>query len=322
MDKSKTRLFALDSAKKLGKKISQKIKLPLSKITKTTFADGEVILQSNDTVRNRHVFVVASTSSPVNNNLMELLLFIDSLKRASAKSITIVMSYYGYSRQDRKASGRQPIGAKLVADLLEKAGATKIIAVDLHNSSIQGFFNIPVDDLRGQYVIADYIKKTGKFTIVSPDHGGTVRARILAELVSPKIQIAIIDKRRVGTNKSETFGVLGDVKNKNIIIVDDMIDTGGTIIKAAKALREQGAKKILVAATHGIFSRGFQNFDNANYIDQVIISDSIEGVYNIKSNKLKIISLDDVLAHSIKSTSDGKSIKLFYERVRKKTNGK
>lgn len=318
MNKSKTRLFALDSAKKLGKKISQRLKIPLSKIKKTTFSDGEVILQSNDTVRNKHVFVVASTSTPVNGNLMELLLFIDSLKRASAKTITLVISYYGYSRQDRKASGRQPIGAKLVADLLQKAGATKVIAVDLHNSSIQGFFDIPVDDLRGQYVIADYIQKAGKFTIVSPDHGGTVRARLLAELVSPSIQIAIVDKRRTGANKSETFGVLGDVKDKNIIIVDDMIDTGGTIIQAARALKEKGAKKILVAATHGIFSKGFSQFDKAKDIDQVIISDSISSVYDIKSSKLKIISLVEVLAHSITATTEGKSIKLFYEKVKKK----
>jgi len=318
MNKSKTRLFALDSAQKLGKKISQKLKLPLTKIEKTTFADGEVILQADETVRNKHVFVVASISNPVNDNLMELLLFLDSLKRASAKTITTVISYYGYARQDRKASGRQPIGAKLVADLIMKAGATKIITVDLHNPSIQGFFDLSVDDLKAQYVIADHIKKTGKFTIVSPDHGGTTRARLLAELVSPAVQIAIVDKRRTGPNESETMGILGNVKGKNIVIVDDMIDTGGTIIKAAKALKDQGAKKILVAATHGLFSKGFDLFDKAEHIDQVVVTDSIGKVYDIKSKKLKVITLADVLAHSIEATADGKSISIFYEQVRKK----
>jgi len=318
MNKAKTRLFALPSAEKLGKKISQKLKLPLTPIKRTKFADGEVLLQSEDTVRNMHTFVVASISNPVNDNLMELLLFVDSLKRATAKTITAVISYYGYARQDRKASGRQPIGAKLVADLLETAGVTKVITVDLHNSSIQGFFDIPVDDLKAQYVLADHVKGAGKFTIVSPDHGGTVRARLLAELVSPNIQIAIVDKRRTGPNQSETMGVLGNVEGKNIVIIDDMIDTGGTIVKAAKALQEKGAKKIIVAATHGLFSKGFAHFDEASHIDQVVVTDSIPGVYDIKSKKLKIISLDKVLSHSIQATADGKSISLFYEQQRKK----
>ena len=318
MNKSKTRLFAMPNVKDMGVKISKNLNIPLTKINKTVFADGEIIVQSNDTVRNKHTFVVASTSSPVNDNIMELLLFVDSLKRASAETITVVLTYYGYARQDRKASGRQPIGAKLIADLLETAGVTKVIAVDLHNPSIQGFFNIPLDDLRGQYVIAEQIKKAGKFTVVSPDHGGTVRARVLAELISPNVQIAIVDKRRTGPNQSEILGILGNVSGKNVVIIDDMIDTGGTIIKAAEALKEQGAKKIIIAATHGLFSRGFASFEDNEAIDQVIITDSISSVNDIKSKKLVIASLAPFISDTILATADGTSVSTIYSKIRRK----
>ena len=266
----------------------------------------------------RFPFVIASASAPVNDNIMELLLFVDSLKRASAETITVVLTYYGYARQDRKASGRQPIGARLIADLLETAGVTKVISVDLHNPSIQGFFNIPLDDLRGQYVIAEQIKKAGKFTVVSPDHGGTVRARVLAELISPEIQIAIVDKRRTGPNQSEVLGILGNVKGKNVVIIDDMIDTGGTIIKAAEALKEQGAKKIIIAATHGLFSNGFGKFDENDAIDQVIITDSISSVNKIKSKKLVVASLAPFISETILATADGTSVSTIYGRIRRK----
>ena len=318
MNKSKTRLFAMPNVKDMGVKISKNLNIPLTKINKTVFADGEIIVQSNDTVRNKHTFVVASTSSPVNDNIMELLLFVDSLKRASAETITVVLTYYGYARQDRKASGRQPIGAKLIADLLETAGVTKVIAVDLHNPSIQGFFNIPLDDLRGQYVIAEQIKKAGKFTVVSPDHGGTVRARVLAELISPNVQIAIVDKRRTGPNQSEILGILGNVKGKNVVIIDDMIDTGGTIIKAAEALKEQGAKKIIIAATHGLFSNGFGKFEDNKAIDQVIITDSISSVNDIKSKKLVVASLAPFISDTILATADGTSVSTIYSKIRRK----
>ena len=318
MNKNTTKLFAMPNVQELGSKVSKELKLPLSKIDHITFADGESILSASETVRNMNVFVLASMSKPVNDNIMKLLLFIDSLKRASAKSITVSLSYYGYSRQDRKAAGRQPIGAKLIADLLEKAGVTKIITVDLHNASIQGFFNIPVDDLKGQYILAPEIKNAGKFTIASPDHGGAVRARVLAELISKKVDIAIVDKRRVGTNKAETMGVLGNVKGNNVVILDDMIDTGGTIVKAAEALRKSGAKKIIVAATHGLFTKGFGQFDNSPNIDQVIVTDSIPTVKNIKSNKIKIVSLAGFLASTIRATADSKSISLLYSEMKKK----
>lgn len=318
MNKNTTKLFAMPNVEKLGQKVAKNLKMPLSKIDHITFADGESILSAKETVRNRNVFVIASTSIPVNDNLMQLLLFIDSLKRASAKTITVALSYYGYARQDRKAAGRQPIGAKLVADLLERAGVTKVIAVDLHNASIQGFFDIPVDDLKGQYILAPEIKKAGKFTIASPDHGGAVRARVLAELISDTVDIAIVDKRRTGTNKAETMGVLGNVKGNNVVILDDMIDTGGTIIKAAEALKKAGAKKIIIAATHGIFTKGFEMFDNAKHVDQVIVTDSIPTVTNIKSKKLKVVSLAEFLGKAIEATAESKSISLMYTVMRKK----
>lgn len=318
MDKKTTMLFAMPNVQGLGKRVSKELNIKLSKINHIVFADGETILSAEETVRNKNVFVVASTCSPVNQNLMELLLFVDSLKRASAKTITIALSYYGYARQDRKAAGRQPIGAKLVADLLEKAGVTKIITVDLHNASIQGFFNIPVDDLKGQYILAPEIKKAGRFTIASPDHGGAVRARVLAELIADTVDIAIVDKRRTGTNKAETMGVLGTVKGNNVVILDDMIDTGGTIVKAAKALKKAGAKKIIVAASHGIFTKGFDIFENSDDVDQVIVTDSIPTVRNISAKKLKVVSLSSFLAATINATVDSTSISTIYSEMRKK----
>ncbi len=314
---SKTVLFALPNVEDLGQKVANKLKIKLSKISRTEFADGETLLKANDTVRSKDVFVLSSNARPVNQNIMELLIFIDSLKRASAKSITVVISYYGYARQDRKAAGRQPIAAKLVADLLEKAGATKVIALDLHNPSIQGFFNIPVDDLKGQYVLAPEIKKVGRFTVASPDHGGAVRARILAELISNNVDIAIVDKRRTGPNKSETLGILGNVKNRNVVIIDDIIDTGGTIIKAAKALKKAGAKKVIVAATHGLFTRGFDAFEKSGDISEVLITDSVPSVRAIKSKKLKVISVAEQLAKVISATMKSKSVSAMYVKMKK-----
>lgn len=318
MTKTQMKLFAMPNSQVLGEKVAKQLKMPLAKLKFQRFADGEVLLSAEETVRNKEVYVVASISTPVNDNLMQLLIFVDSLKRASASKITVAITYYGYARQDRKAAGRQPIGAKLVADLLERAGVHKVIAVDLHNPSIQGFFDIPLDDLKGQYIFAPEIKKAGKFTVASPDHGGAVRARVLANLISNTVQIAIVDKRRTGANQSEVMHILGDVKDKNVVIIDDMIDTGGTIIKAAEALKNAGALKIIVAASHGIFSKGFEAFDAASHIDQVLITDSIESVYNIKSKKLKVVSVAPILVKAIKASVDGLSIGEYYESIKDK----
>ncbi|MCK5866834.1 MAG: ribose-phosphate pyrophosphokinase [Mycoplasmataceae bacterium] len=302
----------------LGLRISKEIEIPLTKIKYIKYADGETMLSSERTVRNKNVFVIASTSMPVNDNYMELLLFIDSLKRASAKTITIAISYYGYARQDRKAKGRQPIGAKMIADLLKKVGATKIIAVDLHNPSIQGFFDIPLDDLKAQYILAPEIKKSGKFTIASPDHGGAVRARVLADIISNSVDIAIVDKRRTGPNESKVMGVLGRVKGNNVVILDDMIDTGGTIIKAAEALKNAGANKIIVAATHGLFNNGFELFDNCDEISSVIVTDTVPAIRKLKGKKLKIVSVSGIISTAIRATAEGKSISEAYAKMKKK----
>ncbi|WP_426461262.1 ribose-phosphate pyrophosphokinase [Mycoplasma hafezii] len=318
MDKSHSVLFGMHNSLKLAEQVSKIVGIPLSEVQRTVYADGEVMMVSEPTVRDKDVFIIASTSRPVNNNIMELLLFIDSLKRASARSINVCLSYYGYARQDRKASGRQPIGAKLVADLLQTAGVTKVICVDLHNPSIQGFFNIPVDDLKGQYPIAKELKKLGeKFTVVSPDHGGTVRARKLAELIADTVQICIIDKRRTGVNQAEVMGLLGDINNKNAVIIDDIIDTGGTILKAVDTLKANGAKKIIVAATHGIFTKGFEMFQDNPNVDKVIITDSIDN-YELaeKFSKLQIVSLGEFLGKVVDASLTGGSISSVYKDLK------
>ncbi|MCU4706740.1 ribose-phosphate pyrophosphokinase [Mycoplasma sp. CSL7503-lung] len=318
MNKKDCVLFGMNNSTKLAIKVSKLLQLPLSKVERTVYADGETMLVPGETVRNRDVFVIASTSRPVNENVIELLLFIDALKRASARSINIILSYYGYARQDRKASGRQPIGAKLMADLLQTAGATKITCVDLHNPSIQGFFDIPVDDLKGQYPIAIALKDMKeKFTVVSPDHGGTVRARKLAELIADTVQICIIDKRRTDVNKTEVMGILGNIENKNAVIIDDIIDTGGTILKAVDTLKDNGAKKVVVAATHGIFTKGFEMFENNPNVEKVIVTDSIDN-YELASRftKLEIISLSEFLSKVIKASFEDESISQIYQDYR------
>ena len=315
--KKTTKIFAMPNTTILGAKIAKHMNIKLSSYEHTIYADGESIFVSKETVRNKDVFIIASTCTPVNENLMQLLLFIDSLKRASAKTITVVLSYYGYSRQDRKDAGRQPIGAKLVANLIEKSGINKLITLDLHNTSIQGFFNLPVDDIKAQYILGKKIKEFGTFTIVSPDHGGAVKARILSEILSNSIEIAIVDKRRTGPNQAETMGILGDVKNKNVVILDDIIDTGGTIIQAAKVLKIAGAKKIIIAATHGIFTKGFEMFEKSPNIDNVLVTDSIEKVYKLEKDysKLEVVSASKMFAKIIKATIDSSSISLIYKEM-------
>ncbi|MGY6171811.1 ribose-phosphate pyrophosphokinase [Candidatus Mycoplasma pogonae] len=318
---SKQVLFGMNNSKELAQKISQHIKIPVSETQRTVFSDGEILVNAVETVRNCDVYVVASASAPVNENIMELLIFIDSLKRASAKSINVILSYYGYARQDRKSKGRQPISAKLIANLLCTAGVNKIIAIDLHNPSIQGFFDIPVDDLRGQFVLAEHIKKySNKFTIVSPDHGGAVRARILSEIISNTVEIAIIDKRRTGPNQSEVLGLIGNVQNRDVVIIDDMIDTGGTIIKAAEALKLNGAKKVIVAATHGLFSKGFELFENCDFVDKVIVTDSVPSVNELAQqfSKLEVASLASFISEVILAHWEGYSVSDIYQKLRTK----
>lgn len=315
------KLFGMPNSETLANKVSEISKIKLSKIKKTSFSDGEIIIHSAETVRNAHVFIICNTSS--SEAIVETLLFIDSVKRASAREIIVINSYYGYSRQDRKSKQREPIGARLMANIFETAGVNKLITVDLHNPSIQGFFNIPVDDLRWSISLASYLKMSDdnmKFSIVSPDHGGAVRARVLAELISHTVRIAIVDKRRTGPNTSEIMGILGNVKGKNIIIIDDIIDTGNTIIKAAQELKKEGAEKIYIAATHGLFTKSFEAFDKLECIDKVLISDSIEKVHDIKSPKLVIISLAPFIADVIKAYIESQSISQIYQKIKEKND--
>lgn len=312
--KDKSILFGLENQKELAQKVANNLKIKVTNISKTVFSDGEMLVKSSETVRNKKVYVICSLCS--HDSIIELLLFIDSLKRASAGNIVVISTYMSYSRQDRKASQREPIGAKLIARLLETSGVNKLITFDLHNPSIQGFYDIPVDDLRWMYPLTQSLlkeEKKMKFTIVSPDHGGAVRARRLAELITKEIKIAIVDKRRTGPNVSEIVGLLGDVKDKNCIIYDDIIDTGGTIIKAANYLKEKGAKKIYIAATHGLFSKGFDIFEKAESVDLVCVSDSIPTVKNIKSKKLKIISLENMISKAIDVDWNSESMSRLFE---------
>jgi len=300
----KIKLFALNSNKSLAKEISEKLGIPLAECEITKFADGEISVNIEETVRGHKVFIIQSTSSPVNDNLMELLIFIDALKRASAREINVILPYYGYSRQDRKAKSRQPISAKLVADLITVAGATRVIAMDLHAAQIQGFFNIPIDNLQGMPLFHKYIEEHDfeNFIVVSPDHGGANRARLLAEHFG--VDIAIIDKRRPRPNETEVMNIIGDVNGKNCILIDDMIDTAGTIFNGANALKKFGAKDVYVFATHSLFSGKAIERLSSGVFKKVVVTNSIELPEEKKFECLDIISIADLIAGTITRVID------------------
>lgn len=291
----------------LAKKISERLERPLGVIESRKFSDGEIFVEIKENVRGRAVYLIQSTCAPVNDSLMELLIIMDALKRASAKEINVVIPYYGYARQDRKVSPRTPISAKLTADLLTVAGATRVVSVDLHAGQIQGFFNIPFDNLYAMPVIHQHIenfiipdaKKTGsEVIIVSPDAGGVERARALAKRVNASV--AIIDKRRTGPNVAKAMNIIGDVDGKTAIILDDMIDTAGTLTEAANAVLDHGAKKVFACATHGVFSGPALQRINDSKIEQVIITDTIPLSEAAKSSaKITQLSIAHLLAEAI-----------------------
>lgn len=318
---NKNVLFALSASKELGKKVAKHLNMPLSPVDIKHFADGETMVKAVDSIRNKHVFVIQSTSKPVNENLMELLIAIDSFKRASAKSITVVLPYYGYARQDRKTLGREPITCKLVADLLEKAGATRFTIIDIHSNQAQGFFDVPVDTCSASYaVLGQMVKQLGtrNSVIVSPDYGSVKRARDLAEIYN--LPVAILDKRRPKPNQAEITNVLGHVKDKNAIIIDDMIDTGGTLIAACRALKHKGVKKIYAGATHGLFSRdAAEHFNKAlkeKWIDGLYISNTLDQVNHLKIKGMKIVDISSLLADilEIYMSDANKSITKLYQK--------
>ncbi len=309
-------IFALSSSKKLAQEVAEHLGVSLGSSQLVRFADGEVTINIEESVRGKKVFVVQSTSSPVNESYMELLIMLDALKRAAAESITVVMPYYGYSRQDRKAKSRQPITAKLVANLLETAGANRVISIDLHASQIQGFFDIPIDNFVGIPTIASYffdlvesnVINVDDLVVVSPDHGGAKRARNLAEILN--CPIAIIDKRRSveKTNTIEVMGIIGNVEDKVCIMIDDMIDTGGTIAKGADALVANGAKEVYVSATHGLFSGNAVKTLENSQIKKVIVTNTIELPEEKIFDKLEILSIGGVLSRGVARIVNNKPI--------------
>lgn len=315
----KLKIFSLSSNKPLAEKIADAVGVELGEIQLSYFSDGEVKVNIEESIRGDHVYIIQSTSFPVNDNLMELLITIDALRRASAKTINIVMPYYGYARQDRKAQSREPITAKLVANMLEMAGATRTVMLDLHAAQIQGFFDIPVDHLMGAPLLANYFidhgMEGGDVCVVSPDHGGVTRARKLAEFL--KAPIAIIDKRRPRPNVAEVMSIVGDVKDKRCIIIDDMIDTAGTITLAAAALKEQGAKSVYVCCTHAILSGpALERLENAE-IERVILTDSIHINEDRLLDKMEIVSVGHLMGEAIKRIHENRSVSpLFNEKFK------
>lgn len=308
------KLFSLSANPLLAEDISRETGIPLSKIELDRFADGEIGINIPETVRGHHVFVVQSTNDPVNENIMELLITIDALKRASAKNINIIMPYYGYSRQDRKSKARQPISAKLVANLLETAGATRVLSMDLHAGQIQGFFDIPIDNFRAMPIIAKYFEEKhfkDEIVIVAPDHGGAVRARKLGDIMD--CQIAIIDKRRPAPNISEVMGIVGDVKGKIAILIDDIIDTAGTITNAAKALKDQGAKEIFAACTHPLFSPPAIDRINQSPIKELVCTNTVMLPEYKQSPKVTQLSVGPLLGKGVMSIVHNESISKWFE---------
>lgn len=292
--------MAIDIAKRIGVEI-----LPTEV---SHFADGEILFTGKRSFRGDNVYIIQSTCPPVTERLMELLLCIDACKRASAKSITCIIPYFGYARQDRKAKPRQPISAKLVAEMLEIAGAQRIVSSDLHASQLSGFFDIPVDDVSPVTLFYRYFKdlKLDDIVCVSPDHGGLVRTSKLAEKFNAPL--AIIDKRRPEPNKAEILSIVGDIKDKNCIIVDDIVDTAGTLLIAVEKLKELGAKKVYAAITHGVLSKdAIERIDNSK-IDKLVITDSIPLAKEKQSNKIDVISLAPLFAKIIVSLEEGRSL--------------
>lgn len=315
----KLKIFSLSSNRPLAEKIAEAVGLELGKISISRFSDGEVKVNVEESIRGAHVYIVQSTSDPVNDNLMELLIMIDALRRASAKTINVVMPYYGYARQERKAQSREPITAKLVANMITIAGADRVLTLDLHAPQIQGFFDIPVDHLIGVPLLADYFLEKGLFgeevVVVSPDHGGVVRARKLADFL--KSPIAIIDKRRPRPNVSEVMNIIGDVAGKKCIIIDDMIDTAGTITLAAAALLDKGADAVYACCTHAVLSGPAVERLDESEIKEVIVTDSIQQPEGRHLDKLQTISVGNLVGEAIKRIHENRSVSpLFQEKFK------
>ena len=313
MDKIK--IFSGNANRSLAEKIAHYLGMELSAAEVGQFSDGETFIKIGEMVRGVDCFIINSTSYPVNDHLMELLIMIDALHRASAGRITAVMPYYGYARQDRKARARDPISARLVADLLQAAGADRVLTMDLHSSQIQGFFSIPMDHMYARPLLAEYYSKKiqgreNEYVMVSPDVGSVKRTRALATELN--VPIAIIDKRRPEPNVSEVMNIIGEVKDKNVIIVDDMIDTAGTIVNAAQALKDQGAKRVLACCTHPVLSgQAIERIQNS-VIEELLALDTIELPEEKRVPKIRQLTAAEVLGNAILNIHDNRSVSQLF----------
>ena len=310
------KIFAGNSYPELAADIANRLGLSVGESQVTTFSDGEIAVNIGETVRGLDVFVIQPTSAPVNNNLMELLIMIDALKRASAGRITAVIPYYGYARQDRKAKARDPITAKLVADLITAAGADRVLTMDLHAAQIQGYFNIPVDNLVGSPILSDYFIEKGfkdcdDVVVVSPDLGSVTRARKFADKLNAPI--AIIDKRRPKANVAEVMNIIGEVKGKKVILIDDMIDTAGTICNGANALVKMGATEVYACCSHAVLSGPALERLEASVIKELVMLDSIHLPQEKMLDKIKILSIAPLFAEAIRRIYEEVSVSKLFE---------
>ncbi|EKN67620.1 ribose-phosphate pyrophosphokinase [Neobacillus bataviensis LMG 21833] len=307
------KMFTLNSNETLAAEMAELLGCKLGKCSVTKFSDGEIQIHIEESVRGSEVFIVQSTSSPVNENLMELLIMIDSLKRASVGTINVVIPYYGYGRQDRKARSREPITAKLVANLLEAAGATRVLTMDLHTPQLQGFFDIPVEHLFGVPILTQYYENKGldNIVVVAPHNGSIGRARKMAKLLHASL--ALIDKRTLGENEEETINVIGNVEGKNAIIIDDLIDTAETITSAAKAVAENGATSIYAGCTHPVFTAQAIEKIEMSPIKELVVMNTIELPEEKKIQKIKTISVAPLLVEAIDRIHNEKAVSPLFE---------
>ncbi|MCG3655813.1 ribose-phosphate pyrophosphokinase [Aliarcobacter butzleri] len=307
---SNFKLFSGSANPEFAKKVGEYLGMPVSDATLNKFSDGEISVQITESVRGQDVFIIQPTCAPTNDNLMELLIMVDALKRSSAKSISAVVPYYGYARQDRKAAPRVPISAKLVADLLEAAGITRVVTIDLHAAQIQGFFNIPADNLFGSILFVNYIrsKNLKNPIIASPDIGGVARARLYADKLG--YDLVIVDKKREKANVAEVMNIIGEVKGKDVILVDDMVDTAGTLVKAAEVLKKRGATSVMACCTHGVLSGPAYDRIEKGELDELVISDTIPAKKEIK--KITVLTASTIIGEAIRRIHNNESVNSIF----------
>lgn len=303
------KIFAGTSSVEFANEVCQTLDVPLAKAEIKRFSDGEISVQISESVRGRDVFIIQSTGAPSNDNLMELLIMTDALRRSSASSITAVVPYFGYARQDRKAAPRVPISARLVANMYESAGIDRVVTIDLHAGQIQGFFDIPVDNLYGSIIFKEYIKSKNLANpiIASPDIGGVARARYFAEKMG--LEMVIVDKRREKANVAEVMNIIGDVTGRDVIMIDDMVDTAGTMVKAASALKKNGATSVMACATHAVLSgKAYENIDNGE-LDELVVSNTLVSKPN---KKIKVLTVAPLFAEVIRRVYHNESVNSLF----------